>query len=157
MVINKALASIGEFSGADRAYVFLFRNDNKIMDNTHEWCNDNVHPEIENLQNIYMDKELPWFSKQIREQEVFHVPDVLSMPSEAHLEQQHFSLQGIKSLIVVPMRIGSKLIGFLGFDAVREYKKWDDDHLVLLRLIAETFANVIERNRSAPRCACPAP
>ena len=148
MVINKALASIGEFSGADRAYVFLFRNDNKIMDNTHEWCNDNVHPEIENLQNIYMDKELPWFSKQIREQEVFHVPDVLSMPSEAHLEQQHFSLQGIKSLIVVPMRIGSKLIGFLGFDAVREYKKWDDDHLVLLRLIAETFANVIERNRS---------
>ena len=146
--INKALASIGEFSGADRAYVFLFRNENKIIENTHEWCSDHVKPQIENLQNISIDKELPWFSKQLKEQKVFQVHDLMSMPSEARLEQQHFSMQGIKSLVAVPMKLGPKLIGFLGFDAVREHKKWDDDYLILLRFIGETFANVIERIHS---------
>ena len=147
--INEALASIGTLSGADRAYVFLFRDEDEIIDNTHEWCNDHVKPQIESLQNIFIDEELPWFSKQIKERDVFHVLDISSMPPEASLEQQHFSVQGIKSLIVVPMRLGSKLIGFLGFDAVKAYKKWDSYHLTLLRFIGETFANVIERIRSA--------
>lgn len=146
--INHALASIGDFSSADRAYVFLYSKDERIVDNTHEWCNDNILPEIENLQGISIDEELPWFAKQIKGQEVVYVPDVLLMPSEARLEQQHFSSQEIKSLIVVPMKLGDRMIGFLGFDAVREKRKWNDDDLILLRLVGETFARVIERNQT---------
>ena len=36
--ITGALASVGSFVGADRAYVFLFRPDGMLVDNTHEWC-----------------------------------------------------------------------------------------------------------------------
>lgn len=36
--VNGALREIGRFVGADRAYLFQFRNDNARMDNTHEWC-----------------------------------------------------------------------------------------------------------------------
>ena len=34
--INQALKRIGEFDGVDRSYVFLFSEEGKKMDNTHE-------------------------------------------------------------------------------------------------------------------------
>ncbi|MFC1839502.1 PAS domain S-box protein [Thermodesulfobacteriota bacterium] len=146
--INRALASIGKFSGADRAYVFHYYGEKIIADNTHEWCNDGIQPEIENLQGIYMEKELPWFLKNLKEKDLFYVPDVSAMPPEARLEQQHYNSQGIKSIIVVPLRSGSKLIGSLGFDSVREKKEWSDDDLILLKFVGETLTNVIERVHS---------
>jgi PAS domain S-box-containing protein len=146
--INNALASVGKFSGADRAYVFRYSNEGKIADNTHEWCNDGIQPEIENLKGIYMEEKIPWFLEHMKKKDVFYVPDVSDMPPEAHLEQQHYKSQGIKSIIVVPMRSGSQLIGSLGFDSVKEKKEWSDDDLTLLKFLGETLTNVIERVRS---------
>ena len=36
--INRALREIGEFTGIDRSYLFLFSEDGTKTDNTHEWC-----------------------------------------------------------------------------------------------------------------------
>lgn len=146
--INNALASLGKFSGADRAYLFTYYDDGKTASNTHEWCNDGIEPEIDKLQNINMEKELPWFLKQMKEKDVFYVPDVSAMSPDVQLEQKHFNLQDIKSLIVVPMRSGSRLIGSLGFDSVKEKKEWSDDDLILLKFVSETLTDVITRIRT---------
>ncbi len=145
--IERALASIGAFTGADRAYVFLFKGDGARMDNTHEWCAEGIEPQIENLKNIPLGEELPWFAKRIRDREVFHVPHVAALPPEARLEREHFEAQDIQSLIVVPMVRADRLIGFLGFDAVRQRRSWTDDDQALLRLCGETFTNALERKQ----------
>ena len=103
-----------------------------MMDNTHEWCSKGVTPQIENLKDIPVDEELPWFAEHIRRRDIFHVPDVAALPPEAQLEREHFEAQNIQSRIVVPMETAENLIGFLGFDSVRERRTWNDDDRSLL-------------------------
>lgn len=143
--IENALASIGSFAGVDRAYVFLFHKDDDLADNTHEWCAEGIVPQIENLKGISVGEELPWFDKHIQMRDVFKIEDISAMPQEAMAEREHFAAQGIQSIIVVPMSLEDRLLGFLGFDAVTEKKKWSNNEESVLSLVGEVFTNAIDR------------
>ncbi len=145
LAINRALSSVGRFTVADRAYIFNFKNDAARAYNTHEWCAEGIKPQIDNLKDIRIDEELPWFTKHMRNHEVFLVPKVAALPHEALLERKHFEAQNIKSLIVVPMETTERLIGFLGFDAVTKPRTWGEDDKDILQFFAQTLSHVIER------------
>lgn len=146
-VINRALASIGTFTNADRAYVFKFKNGGNRITNTHEWCADGVEPQIMNLKNIEEGK-LPWFAKLIQNRQDFHVPDVSALPPEAHLEQKHFEAQNIKSLICVPMETAGHVTGFLGFDCVGEKRVWTEDEQSFLRFVGQSLSSAQLRTQA---------
>jgi len=145
--IYQALQTIGEFAGVDRSYVFLFSDDGKKMDNTHEWCAPGIEPQIQRLKGIRVDEELPYFGKIIKSHQVFYVPRVADLPDEARAEKEDFRFQGIQSLICVPMIYGSSLIGFLGFDSVRNEKAWSEDTIGLLKIAGEVLVSALERQR----------
>lgn len=149
--INNALAMIGEFAGVDRSYIFLFYDNGMKMDNTHEWCARGIEPQIENLKGIAVDEELPWFSTKIKGLQVFHVPSVNDLPKEAAAEKEHFQMQDIQSLIVVPMVISGSLIGFAGFDSVCEKKSWSENDIALLKIAGEIFTNALLRKQADER------
>ena len=46
-------------------------------------------------------------------------------------EKRLIEAQDILSLIVVPMLLKGRLVGFLGFDAVREHRTWTEDDQAL--------------------------
>jgi len=119
-----------------------------VADNTHEWCAEGIDPQIENLENIHLERDLPWFTEHMGKGDVFQQADIAELPPEGRLEREHFEAQGILSLIVVPMVLGSRTIGFLGFDAVRAYRTWTEDDQAILRLVGEVFTNAIERKRA---------
>jgi PAS domain S-box-containing protein len=145
--INHGLASIGNFSDVDRAYIFLFSPDGAHMSNTHEWCRPGIEPQIANLQNIPTDV-FPWWMDKLRRGESIYIPSLADLPPEAGAERAILEPQGIQSLIVVPMMSGHRLIGFLGFDAVREAKSWSEDDIALLRIVGEILVNALERKRN---------
>ncbi len=144
-LIGRILASIGEFTRADRAYVFRFRDGEKFIDNTHEWCSKGVAPQIDVLKGIAINEELPWFIEHIHKDRIFHVPDVEKLPPEAKLEYEHFKKQNIKSLICVPMETGGHLLGFLGFDNVRKSRLWSANEQSLLRFVSQSISSAIKR------------
>ncbi len=145
--IDRALAAIGKFTGADRAYVFQFYDSNALMDNTHEWCAEGIEPQITNLQALPSDS-LPWWMAKLNRSETIHIPNVADLPPEADAEKEILQAQEIRSLLVVPMKLGERLIGFLGFDAVRDSLSWSDDDQSLLRLVGETIAHVLVRSEA---------
>jgi len=57
-------------------------------------------------------------------------------------------MEGIQSLICVPMLLREELIGFAGFDSVRSEKAWDEDEIALLKVMGEIFANALDRKRA---------
>ncbi|MBI5141020.1 MAG: EAL domain-containing protein [Nitrospirae bacterium] len=146
--VDEALKRIGEFTGVDRSYVFLFRGDGSTMDNTHEWCADGIGHEICNLKGVSIEAEVPWFMKTLLRDGVVHVPDISRLPREASADRLHFEQQGIQSLIVVVMRYRGEVKGFLGFDSVRDKLCWGADTIQLLRLAGEIIINAIERKRA---------
>ncbi len=144
--ILHVLESIGEFVGADRSYVFRMR-DERLADNTHEWCSAYASPQAHRLQGLDIDVDLPWFAGFMRRFEVFHVPRVRDLPDEAQAERREFEAESIRSLVVVPMVHAGALTGFLGFDAVREERDWSADDVAVLRIVGQMLTAVLQRAR----------
>ncbi len=142
--INRTLQIVGEYAGVDRSYVFLFRDNQKVMDNTHEWCAQGIEPQIENLQGV-PSKIVPWWMQRLLKHEIIHIPRVSELPPEAHEEKEILEAQDIQSLIVVPMIENNELIGFIGFDSVRMPKFWPPEDIDLLKIISSIFVSSLKR------------
>ncbi len=142
--INVALKEIGEFAGVDRSYIFLFYDNCCMMNNTHEWCAFGVEPQISRLKKIPT-KKFPWVIDRIKKGQTVHVPCVAELPKQAQAEKDEWQTESIQSLINVPMLYQNQIIGFLGFDSVKEEKVWSEDIQSLLRIVAGMLANVIKR------------
>lgn len=144
-VIIAALGTIGRFCHADRAYVFLLPGGGHHISNTHEWCEHDITPQIDRLQNISLDTELPWFAKTIRGLQPFAVESLAGLPPEAGLEKSHFQTQGIQSLVVIPMAVKEHFLGFLGLDAVKNVRVWSESDLATLKITGDIFAGALTR------------
>ena len=145
--INETLKIVGEYAQVDRSYVFLFRENLKVMDNTHEWCAPGVEPQIQNLQGL-PSKLFPWWMKYLLRNEIIHIPKVSALPKEAESEKEILEAQDIKSLIVVPMSEGENLIGFIGFDSVRRPKFWTNEDINLLKIVSSVFVSSLIRKNT---------
>ncbi|MFN3495155.1 MAG: PAS domain S-box protein, partial [Hydrogenophaga sp.] len=136
--INEALGDMGRFVDADRAYLFAYDLDAETASNTHEWCGENVTPEIDNLQDIPISLIPHWFEEH-RHGRVMYVPDVQALP-EGPLRT--FLLpQGIHSLMALPLMHGERCLGFVGLDSVRHAHNYGAEESTLLQLFAQMLVN----------------
>jgi PAS domain S-box-containing protein len=142
--IDRALRMIGEFYDVDRCFLFLFRDNYRIMQNTHEWVAAGIEPQMENLQEL--DTEiLSWWKHQICENKLVNVPDVMTMPPEARADQDVLLEQDIKSVLALPIFVQGEPYGFFGFDAVRHPIVWNEDEISLLRVLANNLGDAFNR------------
>ena len=145
--INRALREIGEFTGIDRSYLFLFSEDGTKMDNTHEWCAKGIEPQINRLKDLPVDTFPLWMEK-LKRFENIHIPRVADLPPEANDEKAILESQSIQSVIVVPVVLSATLVGFLGFDSVRTERRWIEEDVALLKMVGQVFANALEHKRA---------
>ncbi|MCF8366624.1 MAG: PAS domain S-box protein, partial [Bacteroidales bacterium] len=115
--LQDALREIGEFVSADRAYIFDYDFNKEITNNTYEWCEAGIEPQIENLQGLPLEAIPQWVEKHVKA-ETIYIADVMALPPGDDLRVV-LEPQGIKSLIAVPMMHGGECFGFIGFDSVR--------------------------------------
>ncbi|MDZ7762205.1 MAG: PAS domain-containing protein [Desulfovermiculus sp.] len=144
--IRDALALIGQFVEAGRAYVFQFHDEQQFMSNTHEWCAQGVSPARENLQNVPAES-IPWWTKKLKNFETIHLRHLDDLPPEAENTRKVLEPQNIQSLIALPMRVENSLVGFIGFDAVYEPTEWSTDTVSLLQTTGEIIASALQRHR----------
>ncbi len=147
--ICEALKTIGEFTGSDRSYVFLFERNSRRMDNTHEWCREG----IESLQSIYRNvpvDTLPYATARIKQGQTVHIPSLDALPPEGQTDREHCLAHEAptRSFLNVPMTYRGKVVGLLGFDSVRAEKRWSDDSMALLRIVGDLFVNALEQKNA---------
>lgn len=145
--IDRALAKIGEFVGIDRSYIFQYSSDGTTQSNTHEWCKEGIPAQIDRLQNMPVDS-LQWFTNKMRKHEVVYVNGLDELPEQAKAFRKELEIESTQSLICVPVIRDNKLIGFAGFDTVRDERKWTDDIVDLLHIVGTVFANALSRKQN---------
>lgn len=148
--IAAVLGSVGGFFEVDRAYVFLIDDVAGTQSNTHEWVAPGISREAHNLQDVPL-SSFPWLLARLRADEAFNVPCVAALPDEAVNERTEFQREGIRSVLVVPLWQGDALHGFVGFDAVRRERDWDEHFVVGLRLMTQMVASALEARALAER------
>jgi len=148
--IERTLKYIGEFVGADRAYLFNIQYLKNVMSNTYEWCADGVEPQKDKLQDLPL-SEFAWWMQQLEKSDHLYIPSVADMSDDNQREKDFLLDQDIRSLLVVPMASQGKVRGFLGFDQVKYEATWSNRDIALLKMVAETFIYALERKRAARR------
>ena len=140
--IDRALARMGAACGSDRTYVFRVRGTD-FLDNTHEWVAEGIEPMIHLLQGVPTAMADHWRARLNRD-EAIYIPSVLALPEDAP-EKQMLLMQGIKSLLVVPLIEAGGLTGFVGYDAVRDHRSFLPSEIFLIRSVANVIGTLLMR------------
>ena len=140
--INQSLIKIGEFVGADRAYVFDYNFVENTSSNTFEWCREGITPQIDNLQKIDLDRyaEIVSMHKAGELVKVDNYQEVTHHGLRKLLEDQD-----VISILTIPLMRYSQCIGFVGFDSVLSQHKYNDYEQQLLQVYAQTVVNALVR------------
>lgn len=145
--INESLKIVGKYNQVDRVYIFEYDATNDEVSNTYEWCNEGIHSEINNLQNIPFSSVSRWKTTLTGNQHLY-IESVQELEGEEFkAEKEILEPQGIQSLVVVPVFFGSEFVGFLGFDSVKSKKAWDESIVSLVRILGNILSGSIARVR----------
>lgn len=113
--INEFISFFGRHIGSDRIYIFEDRKDTNTTDNTYEWCNDGVTPEIDNLQGVPMEL-IQWWYDAFDKGESVIIHDLEDIKDEHPDSYEILSPQHINRLAVCPFRYKNSISGFFGVD-----------------------------------------
>lgn len=141
--LQKSMAELGAFVGADRFYIFDYDWKEVTASNTHEWCAEDIEPQLEYLQDIPVIDMDDWTINH-KAGRPFIIPDVLALP-EDNYTRSILEPQGIKSLISMPLMIGTECIGFIGLDFVKDYYHITKIEERLLQVFADLLSHLRAR------------
>ena len=115
------LRLLGETLDVSRAYVFTYRPDAETMDNTAEWAAPGVTPQQGNLQGVPADRQW-WWIDTLMQGRAIEFTDIADIPDER--TARDLRAQDIRSVLVLPLFIGTRFRGFVGLDECRHHRRW---------------------------------
>ncbi len=145
-VMTKALAVLGENVNVDRAYIFQNHLDPKTgelcMSQRYEWTRKGIKPQRANaaLQNAPYSLLDPELLASLGEKRVYQI-FTRQMTGNA---RQLIEGQDIISLLAVPIFVGEKFWGFIGFDDCTQERVWNESETSSLLLVADALGGGIQ-------------
>jgi PAS domain S-box-containing protein len=143
--LNVALKYLLKAADAGRVYIFENFEDERdglCMRQTYEACADDVEPQQDNpiLKHApYKEGFSSWAEILAKGQPVKGTIRNFPKQQRAILEPQ-----GILSILVLPITVGGKWFGFIGFDDVKREREWSEEDIRLLQTAAEMLGGYIE-------------
>lgn len=142
--VTLALERVSRFVGADRAYVFDYDHQRNMALYSHEWCNTGIAPQMSAFPELGFDTFSSWMDAHLRGDSVI-VENVLEISDNE--TRNTLLAQNIKSTAAVPMMQDGDCVGCIGFDMVRNIRRFSADELRLLKVLAQLLINVRQLNR----------
>ena len=91
----------------------------------------------------------PWMTQKFLDGETVTISKMTDLPPEAGADRESFGLYGTKSGVYVPLSVGEgPVLGLLTFAVMREERGWPETVVMGFRLIAQVFANALERKQA---------
>lgn len=139
--IEGVLGLVSQSLEASRSYVFQYTDTAGILRNTHEWCTPQSAPLLAFRQAIPQSALTPWIYALENNEALLNPFLTQDLPPT-------FSWLGgppPPSLVVVPLRDGENLTGFLGIEAMEVSQPWSSDIVLLMRLVGDAIVNALHR------------
>ncbi len=139
--IDNGLKLIIEFLGVDRSTLFQLSEDKACLHVTHSWAVDGVEPVPIGISSDLF----PYCAGKVLRGEIFMFSRPDDLPDEASDEKQLFLLNGLKSNLTIPLKVGGSVLGAVAFGSFRSERTWPDELVQRLQLVADIFANALVR------------
>ncbi|HSF47436.1 MAG TPA: GAF domain-containing protein, partial [Burkholderiales bacterium] len=89
-----------------------------------------------------------WYLGKLRAGGIVVVTSPDDLPSEAAAEIDYCHRTGLRSHLGIPIRIGGRLMGVVGFAAFRSIRAWPEDVVARLKIVGEVLWQALARSRA---------
>ncbi|MBE9562069.1 MAG: PAS domain S-box protein, partial [Proteobacteria bacterium] len=121
--IPEVLARLGKTMSISRVYICENHNDAQgtlLNSMRYEWVADNIKPQINENQNSAYSPNFGFLTGILSQGDVFH-GSVQNFPKQI---AQLFTVRDIRSIAIVPLFVGKKWWGFIGYDDCVKEQEW---------------------------------
>ena len=88
----------------------------------------------------------PWaYETLVKRRQVLSITKLSDFPPEAHIDKKSHESLGTKSILTIPLMIGSRVHHVLTVHALRSERVWSDDVVSQVRLFGEIFVSALQR------------
>ncbi|MCS6782691.1 MAG: PAS domain S-box protein [Gloeomargarita sp. SKYBB_i_bin120] len=147
VLYDRIVQVLGETVGVSRVYIFEHHRGEKgqlLTSQRAEWCAPGVAPQRDNplLQNFdYQAHGFDHWLEALQRGEIL-CGRVADFPPP---ERDCLARQDIVSILVVPLRVGDALYGFIGFDDCQQERPWDETEINLLASVGTALAQALRQ------------
>ncbi len=145
--LDRALEEIGRAVKADRSYLFQLDPGGETFTNTHEWCLPGIASQMPEIRQLPV-AEFEAVFRLFRKGEILNVSEPSELAGISTTLRDFMEETGIRSLVNVPVLSEGELLGIIGFDAETESRRWPEEDVRLLRIVAEAVAGALTRKRA---------
>jgi PAS domain S-box-containing protein len=145
--IRRALAMAAALGGADRCYLVSIEEGSATALRYFDWNAPGVDPHPARLP-FPKARQQTWAFERLVRGEALHLPRVAELPDAARDARESLLAGGVRSYLAVPVKIGKRLVGLLGFHSIGREKSWTPHEITWLQVVAEIFTSALERMRS---------
>ena len=142
--IQEMLRLSGDYFQMDRSYLILFSEDGMTVSHAYEWCGKGIEPAAAMISELQT-ANYPWWMDQILNSGELYVQDLSMLPPEAGREKELLQKMQIRSLTSMAVSSMGKVIGFMGFNLVRNTKSWRGDLQNSLRILANLLMDALAK------------
>ena len=139
--IVNAQRQIVEALDLDRSMLARIEGDHFVV--THSWSLPSVPPFPG-----YTLRDLPWLSALLTRGETLCFSRIDDLPEEAEMEKEAARRFGPRSNVTIPLKVGGKVMGAMGFCTVHREREWPDALVNRLYLFAELIGSAMARIRA---------
>ncbi|MCG8365062.1 MAG: PAS domain-containing protein [Pseudanabaenales cyanobacterium] len=149
---TNVLRLLGQASGASRVYLFENHRDVEgelLMSQRMEWRAPGIRPETDRppLQNVSYQEFFPRWTETMSQGECIN--EIITDFSES--ERAILALQGVLSVLILPLMVDGQFWGFIGFDNCHRARAWLSSEVSLLKAAASAISLHQERKQAENR------
>jgi PAS domain S-box-containing protein len=141
--IEGALKRLLKFLGFDRGAFWEFVEGGK----QHFLCSaavEGVEPPLRGP----IPAELSWFATELRAGRTIVIRSDKDTPPEATAAAEYNRRVGIRSVLVIPLPVGGRIVAAIGFGAFRATREWPAEFIARVTVVGELVAQALARTRS---------
>ena len=131
--------------GLDRGTVSQFDGRDGGLYVTHQWARDGISTADRERD---VKEHFPWLADKIASDELVVFSNLpYRLPTRAVIDRRFVKVVKVRAHLTVPMKVSGNVVGGLSFATVFRGRNWSKKEICRLRLVAEVFANALERER----------
>ena len=143
--VDRGVAMIAEFAGADRVTVTQLSENGARFGRTHQWA----RPGLARLEDDDPVDSYPWSSRRIfSERQCLVLSTLDDLPAEAARDRELFERQGVRSVAVLPLIVQESVLGSLSCAALTHERHWDADLVNHLQRAGDIVATALAREHA---------
>lgn len=128
----------------DRAVIGEFNAEDGALYTTHQWTRPGLPPIPIGLD---ASQALPWTAKRLLAGEPIVLSREEDAPPEAGRDLETGRSFGFKSSMMIPLKAGDSILGGVAFGTLVQRRDWSPRLVQRLQMVAQVFANAMERKR----------